>query len=49
MAARLPIIGGDDGNWGAILNDFLIVEHNVDGTLKNTVKKGDINVIRKIS
>lgn len=33
--ARLPTPGGDDGNWGDILNDFLSVEHNGDGTLKD--------------
>jgi hypothetical protein len=27
--ARLPQLGGDDGNWGQILNDFLAVEHIV--------------------
>ncbi len=32
--ARLPIPGSDDGAWGTILNDFLSVEHNTDGTLK---------------
>ena len=32
--SRLPVPGGDSGNWGAILNDFLGVEHNTDGTLK---------------
>lgn len=37
--SRLPNIGGDKGNWGTILNDFLTVEHNADGTLK---KAGDI-------
>lgn len=31
---RLPQPGGDDGNWGQILNDFLGQTHNVDGTLK---------------
>lgn len=30
--ARLPTPGGDDGNWGSILNTFLEVEHNADGT-----------------
>lgn len=30
--ARLPTPGGDDGNWGTILNEFLEVEHNADGT-----------------
>lgn len=32
MAARLPTPGGDDGNWGTLLNEFLEVEHNEDGT-----------------
>lgn len=32
--ARLPQVGGDDGNWGTVLNDFLSVEHAPDGTLK---------------
>jgi hypothetical protein len=31
---RLPIPGQDDGNWGEILNDFLDVSHNGNGTLK---------------
>ena len=31
---RLPQVGSDDGSWGQILNDFLTVEHNTDGTLK---------------
>ena len=33
---RLPQPGSDDGTWGNILNDFLSVEHNTDGTLKPT-------------
>lgn len=37
--ARLPIPGSDDGTWGTILNDFLSVELNSDGTLKNGYKK----------
>jgi Repeat of unknown function (DUF5907) len=32
--ARLPVPGQDDGVWGNVLNDFLTVEHNPDGTLK---------------
>jgi len=34
--ARLPEQGGDSGQWGTILNDFLNQAHNSDGTLKNT-------------
>ncbi len=33
--ARLPTVGGDDGNWGNVLNSFLAISHNSDGTLKN--------------
>jgi len=33
--ARLPVPGGDDSTWGNILNDFLAVTLNVDGTIKN--------------
>lgn len=34
--ARLPTPGGDNNTWGDILNEFLSVEHNSDGTLKST-------------
>ncbi|MBH2007526.1 DUF2961 domain-containing protein [Candidatus Saccharibacteria bacterium] len=33
--ARLPQPGGDDGDWGEILNDYLSQIHKNDGTLKN--------------
>lgn len=32
---RLPVPGSDQGNWGSVLNDFLQVSHNANGTLKN--------------
>ena len=32
--ARLPEPGADSGVWGDVLNDFLSVEHNSDGSLK---------------
>ncbi len=35
--ARLPEPGGDSGQWGTVLNDYLSVSHNNDGTLKNAV------------
>lgn len=34
--ARLPQPGGDAQTWGNILNEYLTVEHNADGTLKQT-------------
>ncbi|HSX06738.1 MAG TPA: glycosyl hydrolase family 28-related protein [Candidatus Saccharimonadia bacterium] len=33
-SARLPIPGSDDNAWGDLLNQFLQIEHNADGTLK---------------
>lgn len=38
--ARLPQPGGDNNLWGDLLNTFLQVEHNNDGTLK---RGGDID------
>ncbi|HEY5549738.1 MAG TPA: hypothetical protein VIK37_00825 [Candidatus Saccharimonadales bacterium] len=39
--ARLPIPGADDGVWGEILNNFLSIEHNSDGTQKTLpIRKG---------
>lgn len=32
--ARLPQPGGDQGTWGNVLNEYLDVSHNTDGTLK---------------
>lgn len=32
---RLPQPGGDVGNWGAVLNNFLLVSHNPDGSLRS--------------
>ena len=32
--ARLPLVGGDLNTWGTVLNDFLAVSLNADGTLK---------------
>lgn len=34
MAPRLPTPGADNGQWGAILNDYLSASHNSDGSLK---------------
>jgi hypothetical protein len=51
MTTRLPVPGGDDGQWGKVLNEFLSVSHSSDGTLKNSAlattekisKKGQVN------
>lgn len=33
--ARLPQPGGDDGNWGNVLNDYLAQAHKNDGQIKD--------------
>jgi hypothetical protein len=33
---RLPVVGSDDGAWGTVLNGFLGVAHNSDGTLASS-------------
>ena len=42
MANRLPTVSGDSGNWGTILNNYLSVEHNSDGTLSNVARPKDL-------
>lgn len=37
---RLPIPGSDKGQWGTLLNEFLSVEHNDDGSLKSSGSLG---------
>lgn len=32
--SRLPTVGGDSGDWGTVLNDFLLVEHTSSGALR---------------
>jgi hypothetical protein len=34
--SRMPIPGGDDGTWGQILNDYLGISLDNDGTLKTS-------------
>ncbi len=43
-APRLPRPRGDWQKWGAIMNKFLRVAHNEDGTLKDPYVVGDITV-----
>jgi len=44
--SRLPTPGGDAGQWGSILNDFLDVAHNTDGTLKSGATATDPTAVR---
>ncbi len=32
MTARLPVVGQDGNAWGTLLNEYLLVGHNTDGT-----------------
>lgn len=32
--SRLPVPGSDEGQWGQVLNDFLLQSHETDGTIK---------------
>jgi hyaluronoglucosaminidase len=43
MVTRLPVPGRDGGLWGDLLNDFLAIEHNDDGSLKVRSDLADIN------
>ena len=36
MSQQLPTPGGDDGTWGYMLNGFLEVSLNADGTIQTT-------------
>jgi len=44
--ARLPTPGSDDGSWGTILNSFLSVSHNGDGTLRGAAIPADSSTQR---
>lgn len=35
--ARLPTVGGDAGEWGEILNDYLTQAHTTEGDLKDDI------------
>lgn len=44
--ARLPKVGSDNNTWGDILNSYLSVEHNADGSQKTLpVSKGGTGAI----
>lgn len=42
--AREPLVGGDNNTWGTVLNTFLSVSHNADGTLILNSSPGNINM-----
>lgn len=43
--ARLPTPGGDSGNWGAILNEYLLQSHTESGDIKpGLITKSDVGL-----
>jgi hypothetical protein len=40
--SRLPTPGGDSGDWGSILNDYLSQAHAADGTLKDNAVTANV-------
>ena len=40
----LPTVGGDSGNWGTVLNNYLSQEHTEEGAHKNVTVSGSLNV-----
>ena len=44
--ARLPQPGADAGDWGDILNEFLDVSHNSDGTIRDAALPADASTQR---
>jgi hypothetical protein len=47
--ARLPQPGGDVGNWGTILNDYLSSAHKADGSLKDGIVSGSTIIAGSIT
>lgn len=49
VVARLPVPNEDEGEWGALLNEFLRVEHKEDGALKirtdGTLRRDHVNLL----
>jgi parallel beta-helix repeat protein len=49
VAARLPVPGQDNGQWGTLLNDYLSVEHDTEGALKirtdGTLRRDHVNLL----
>src|SRR6266550_3748218 len=45
--SRLPVVGGDENTWGGILNDYLSVLLDTDGTLKASAVPGLANKAAK--
>lgn len=47
--ARLPVPGADSGQWGTVLNNFLLEAHNSNGTLKPITQNTIVNLSSDLS
>ena len=46
---RLPQVGSDTNDWGNILNEFLLVSHNTNGTEKKIHHESELSTATTIS
>lgn len=42
--SRLPIVGQDNDTWGTVLNEYLEVSLNTDGTIKSSALSSKIGL-----
>ena len=42
--SRLPVVGQDNNDWGNVLNDYLAVSLNTDGTIKTAALSAKIGL-----
>ena len=49
MVVRLPIPGSDNGHWGDILNDYLAVAHQTDGSLRTISQSTVTNLVSDLA
>jgi hypothetical protein len=47
--SNLPTVGGDNNSWGTVLNNFLLVSHNPDGSIRNDDGNDGITAITVIT
>jgi hypothetical protein len=43
--ARLPTVSGDNNTWGTVLNEYLSVSLDTDGTIKSTALTSKIGTV----
>ena len=48
MSARLPVVGGDEGDWGTVLNGFLQVSHDAQGNLLQSAVSAALPTLNQV-